>query len=301
MWPALLREDPIVSIIPAQSAAALTPSLRTGITPGPATAPGPPEYLPPGAGAARHDTLAQEGFDATALARVNGFIDQARVMLRSAGASDAELGAMPQIDWIPGMGTAGMNVSGNSMLLGTDSRTGSPYSRSGDVVVHEYAHAVVGRLAPFAAHSPEADAAQESLADTFAAAVDRDDWTMGEDLFPAGAGPERSMTDPASVTPRPSYGVKRLPAHISEFARDANPHANAGIGNRAAAAIGQALGRDRMAQIYVSAVRDQLAGPLSFYTLADATLAAAGADAGAQRAVTDAWRAVGITPGIARA
>lgn len=267
-----------------------------------------PVFLPPGAPLPGHSNALDRplpGYSAEDRKRVETWIDGERQLFKRNGVAQPE-GARPvRVEWAVTLPAASFVPAANVLRLGETPNTHIPYSRSDDVVRHEYAHAVLANgLGLGEPQTLEAVTLHESLADTFAAALD-DDWTMGEDLVVGDARPQRSMSDPASgpipPTADPPYGVDRLPAHMREWSYSThNPHANMGVPSHAAQLIGDRLGRERMAGIYISALRDHLPDrQLTVRGLARATLEAS-ANESERAAVVDAWRAVGLTPSSTR-
>ncbi len=232
-------------------------------------------------------------FDANALARVSGWIEDERAMFVKAGLAEAADLDSVRVDFVPFSPAAQMNAATGTLLLGTIGKRDVPVTRSDDLVRHEYAHYVLERtLLPHIVSSPEAAAMHESLADTFASVLDVD-WTLGEGMLSDGRV-YRSMEDPHQGAVPLSYTVKQLPATMSEIPANFPPHGRAGIPNHAAYLIGTALGRDRLASLYVDALRALDRG-LGFTAFADATVAVAAPTE--RTAVVDAWKAVGITTG----
>lgn len=192
------------------------------------------------------------------------------------------------------------------LIIGNDPDTGTSFARANDVLAHEYSHRLLNNLVGLHGHG-ESGAVNESLADTFAAAIDRDDWTIGEDVTPGGL---RSMDNPERAQDAIPVGRGRhlrQPGHMNDYLElPEHPkfdmggvHINVGIPNKAAAAIGKSVGRDTMAQIYIDAAR-RLPGEHS--TIADtaqATLGAAVSRFGNRseqaQAVRQAWEGVGIS------
>jgi hypothetical protein len=234
------------------------------------------------------------GFDWKARAQVDAWVEESRAMFERAGLARANQGMPPEIVLDPRYQGAHSDPMNGELRFGYHPVSKVPFSASKDVVAHEYAHWAVAQAFRLPVWSVESMSVQEGLADVFASAVDTDDWTMGEDLYPGTGQADRSMSDPSSIKPPAHYGIDEYPDHNSEFASVENPHANMGIGNKAAYLIGDKLGRERMAELYVSALKDFNADDVTYQALADATLAAAGADAKASAAVLDAWKAVGI-------
>ncbi|MCW2955264.1 MAG: putative zinc metalloprotease [Thermoleophilia bacterium] len=157
---------------------------------------------------------------------------------------------------------------GHHITFGRSLASGLPLT--GDIIAHEFAHRAVHALAPGLGYRGAAGALHESLADTFAAAVDGDDWLLGEVSTPPDG--VRSLEDPG----RPGrHG--RQPTTRSEAERGGrDAHRIAGVGNKAAWRVGNALGRDVMARIYVAALDDpRLDEDATFADLAGATRSAA--------------------------
>ena len=174
------------------------------------------------------------------------------------------------------------------IIVGRDPQTGQSYAAAKDVIAHEYSHRIIDRMLNLE-HGGQTGAMNESLADTFASAMDND-WTIGEDITPGGI---RDMMHPER------HGD---PGHASQFVRtrqdQGGVHINNGIPNKAAALIGETLGRKTMAQIYVDAMRNHMTSESGIVDTARATMAAAtdrfGAQSGQLEAVKQAWDAVGV-------
>lgn len=191
------------------------------------------------------------------------------------------------------------------MIIGR-SPSGKSFAFAKDVIAHEYSHRVADfilRIEP----AGESGAVNESLADTYAAAVDTDDWMVAEDVVSGGVRdmlhPERPQ-DAVSIDGGPK---KPLPGHMKDYMTvhadvdQGGVHLNMGIPNKAAALIGEKLGRQTMAQIYLDAMRNHM-GPLStIASTAKATMRATSARFGTNspemKTVVKAWDAVGIVEG----
>jgi len=174
------------------------------------------------------------------------------------------------------------------MIVGNSPATGESFAFDKDVVRHEYSHRIVDSMLDLG-HEGEQGAMHESLADTFAAAMD-DDWTIGEASTPGGM---RDMLNPER------FGD---PGHVREFVRTSKDkggvHSNNGIPNKAAALIGEQLGRPAMAQIYIDAMANHMTSRSGIVDTAKATLLAAadrfGKSSQELGAVQQAWDAVGV-------
>ncbi|MCW2961137.1 MAG: aureolysin [Thermoleophilia bacterium] len=216
-------------------------------------------------------------------------VDRTRDMFRAAGASEDAIETVP-LSYDARYFNASFHPEqpGNDQAfikIGRSPTSGIPLLK--DVVSHEFAHKVVHELAPNLGYDGEGGALHESLADTFAAATDTDDWLVGEDSFPPDG--IRSLADPGREGPGGGQPTKR-----SEIDPNGEVHLNAGIGNKVACHIGEALGRDTMAQLYVTALGDpSLDADAGYVELASALRSAAvqnfGAASEEARVVDEAW------------
>jgi hypothetical protein len=153
---------------------------------------------------------------------------------------------------------------------------GPSFAFSKDTMAHERSHAVVNSYAHLLPLG-ETGAVNESLADTFAMDVDKRNWTIGESVTPGGMrslkNPSREQdsiqvqTQGASDPWGGLFGegdanveTRHMPRSMDEYmktqADNGGVHINMGIPNRAAYLIGSKLGRDEMAKLYLSAIRD---------------------------------------------
>jgi hypothetical protein len=208
-------------------------------------------------------------------------------------------------------GVPDMGVPADSITVGVDPRDNTPFTKAVDVVAHELSHRVIDHmthgklgLSPLS----EDVAVHESLADTFASLVDDDDWVIGDQLVE----PIRDMAHPERLGhPGTVADLKQVLQPGSEFmhpvGRDRRTgevvtapdwHVVAGIPNKAAAIIGETLGRDKMGEIYFKAVRENLRPGKEIEGLAVAVLQSAkdlyGADSHEFQVTKDAWDAVGV-------
>jgi Zn-dependent metalloprotease len=110
-----------------------------------------------------------------------------------------------------------------------------------DVVAHEFTHGVISSTANLT-YQNQSGALNESFADFFGAMVDRDDWTMGEDVYLPNRGVMRDLSHPHN-----SDG--KQPEKMSEYVNMPNTaagdwggvHTNSGIPNRAAWLVAEGL------------------------------------------------------------
>jgi hypothetical protein len=204
-----------------------------------------------------------------------------------------------------------LGVPADAITVGVDPRDHTPFTKAKDVVAHELGHRIIDHMTHGQlGMSPLSEdvAVHESLADTFAALVDDDDWIIGDELVE----PIRDMQDPERLGhPDHVNDLKRILRPGSEFmvpvGRDRRTgevveapdwHVVAGIPNKAAAIIGTELGRDTMGKIYFKAVRENVRPGKEVEGLALAVLKSAkdlyGADSHEFQVTKDAWDAVGV-------
>jgi hypothetical protein len=173
----------------------------------------------------------------------------------------------------------------DEMVFGVTS-DGVPLAVSDDVIAHEFTHRIINSSGGID-YEGQSGAINESLADTMAAAVDEEDWVVGEDAFTGGVRDmsERYTMDDFLVTKDDNGGV----------------HTNSAIPNHAAYLIGEDVGREAMGEIYARTIQDHIAPDMQFTDLARGTFNAAvdlyGRDSAEARAVRQAWDAVLLLEG----
>lgn len=204
------------------------------------------------------ETRYQAEYDAQ-MQNIDETMEATRDALRQAGASDEVLERVPErydrsyfnASYQPPLGPFRNNI-----VVGRHPESGLPFAAD-DVIAHEFTHKVLH------AYSPEllgigaggdARAIHESVADTIAMVVDGEDWLVGEDSVEGGI---RSFSHPEV---RGSYrDGAAVPGPITreQLEQAKEEHLAAGVGNKAAWRIGDALGRDVMARIYVAALEQR--------------------------------------------
>jgi Zn-dependent metalloprotease len=108
--------------------------------------------------------------------------------------------------------------NGRFMTYGDGDKAFKPLAGSLDVAAHEMTHGVVGNTVKLE-YKYESGALDESLADVFAAFVDREDWQIGEEVAVRDTFPSGALRDLAN----PHNGGTNLddngwqPAHLNEF------------------------------------------------------------------------------------
>jgi Zn-dependent metalloprotease len=198
------------------------------------------------------------------------------------------------------------------MIYGDGGRLFRPLPYGLDVVGHEFTHGVIESTAGLV-YQGQSGALNESYADIFGALIDAGNWTLGEQVVKSPPYPApylRSLEDPnlrGNYDPRnPLRGVGQ-PSHMREFANlplsrradNGGVHINSGIPNRAAFLVAQALGPQKMEQIYYRALTQYLTPDARFLDAGRATVRAAADLYGATEAeaVRAAFAEVGLDVG----
>ena len=188
--------------------------------------------------------------------------------------------------------------NGQQMVYGDgDGNVFSPIGSSLDVVAHELTHALTQYTADLV-YSYQSGALDESYSDVFGTMVDRDDWSMGEDIYtPNTAGDAlRSLSNPAL------YGQ---PDHMNNYVNTSSDnggvHTNSGIPNRAAYNVATVIGKDKMERIWYRTLTVYLNSGSQFSDARDASVQAAtdlyGSGSPEVTAVQNGFAAVGIGAG----
>ncbi|QTA92761.1 M4 family metallopeptidase [Desulfonema magnum] len=201
--------------------------------------------------------------------------------------------------------------NGKFVCLGDgDRRKFSSLATGLDVIAHEIQHGVTQFTANLI-YENQSGALNEAYSDIFACMIDRDDWTVGEDVTLQSPYYLRSLVNPA-------LGVSSLPTKMSEYRNLPNTedgdnggvHINMGIPARAAylvaeglsaEGLGSSIGRDKTEQIFYRALTTYLQASSQFLDARYATIQAAedlhGAGSPEVGAVQAAWDAVEVYDG----
>lgn len=186
-----------------------------------------------------------------------------------------------------------------------DGTTFSNLAASLDITAHEIQHGVTQFTAGLI-YENQSGALNEAYSDIFACMVDRDDWTVGEDITIPSPGFLRDLANPAR-------GLTPLPTKMSEYRNmpvdedHGGVHINMSIPSRAGYLIaegltteglGTAIGRDKTEQIFFRALTTYLSASSNFADGRSATLQAAedlyGSGSAEVTAVAAGWDAVEI-------
>lgn len=181
----------------------------------------------------------------------------------------------------------------------------APLAKSLDVAGHEMTHGVIQNTANLV-YQYQSGALNESFADVFGVLIDRDDWTLGEDIvntsvFPSGA--LRSMSNPNNGA---SFGSNAWqPKHMSEYVNtnkdNGGVHINSGIPNKAFYNYATQIGKDKAERVYYRALSNYLTQSSQFIDCRLAVVKAAqdiyGTNASEVSAARTAFNQVGIYNG----
>ncbi|NTU77893.1 MAG: peptidase M4 family protein [Chloroflexales bacterium] len=197
------------------------------------------------------------------------------------------------------------------MIYGDGGQIFKPLPYALDVIGHEFTHGVIESSANLL-YEVQPGALNESYADVFGAMIDRENWTLGEDVIKSPPFPVpylRSLEDPNANgfydASDPLAGIGQ-PATMDQYANLPNSrradnggvHINSGIPNHAHYLMAQAIGREKTEQVAYRALTQYLSPSSDFVDAANASVRAAqdlfgqGPDA---EAVQQAFAQVGIT------
>ncbi len=194
--------------------------------------------------------------------------------------------------------------NGQFMAYGNGDRGFKPLAGALDAAGHEMTHGVIQSTANLQ-YKNQSGAINESMADVFGVLIDRDDWTVGEDIvrpavFPSGA--LRSLANP-NQNGKGTRGYQ--PATMAQYdnttSDNGGVHINSGIANSAFYKFATIVGKDKAEKVYYRALTTYLVRTSQFLDLRVAVIKAAGDLFGATGAeVAAAQRAfdeVGIVEG----
>lgn len=196
--------------------------------------------------------------------------------------------------------------NGAAMFYGNGLQAFKPLAGALDVAGHEMAHGVIQATANLE-YQGESGALNESFADIFGVMIDRNDWTLGEDVvqtqyFPSGA--LRSMSDPHNGgTNLNDNGFQ--PKHTNEqytgSQDNGGVHINSGIPNHAFYLFATATTKDKAEDVYYRALEKYHTRSSQFLDSRLAVVQAAtdlfGANSTEVNAVKSAFDQVGILNG----
>lgn len=149
--------------------------------------------------------------------------------------------------------------NGAAMFYGNGFQAFKPLAGALDVAGHEMAHGVIQATANLE-YEGESGALNESFADIFGVMIDRDDWTLGEDVvqtqyFPSGA--LRSMSDPhngGSSLNDNGFQPKNTNEQYTGSDDNGGVHINSGIPNYAFYLFATATTKAKAEKVYYRAL-----------------------------------------------
>ncbi len=204
--------------------------------------------------------------------------------------------------------------NGTQLVFGDgDGKIFDRFTKPIDVLGHELTHALTERTAGLT-YQGQSGALNESLSDVFGACTKQRelrqdaagaDWLVGEGIFLPGVRGTalRSMKAPGTAYDDPDLGkdpqVGSMDDYVQTTEDNGGVHLNSGIPNRAFYLAATAIGgssAEGAGRIWYAALTSGISADTDFAGFAQATVAAAGEHADP---VTEAWTAVGVTPGAA--
>lgn len=145
------------------------------------------------------------------------------------------------------------------------------FTRALDVSAHEFTHAVISGTVNLV-YMSQPGALNESFADVMAMMVDRDDWTLGEDVVGPGFGAAfaRSFIDPTD-----GGQPKHMDFYYKGLDDNGGVHTNSGIPNYAAYLLATATSREVVEKVwYRTLYKSHIGSQASFVDMAQGTVAA---------------------------
>ncbi|MCW2846464.1 MAG: peptidase thermolysin [Marmoricola sp.] len=198
---------------------------------------------------------------------------------------------------------------GTQLVFGDgDGKVFDRFTKPIDVLGHELSHAVTQFTADLT-YQGQSGALNESLSDVFGACIKQRylgqdaasaDWLVGEGIFLPGINGValRSMVDPGTAYDDPAIGKDPQVGSMADYVETSDDnggvHLNSGIPNRAFVLAARAIGGlswEGAGRVWYAALTSGLSADSDFATFAEATVAAAGAQAAA---VSAAWTEVGV-------
>jgi Zn-dependent metalloprotease len=198
---------------------------------------------------------------------------------------------------------------GTQLVFGDgDGQVFDRFTKPIDVLGHELSHAVTQFTADLTSEG-QSGALNESMSDVFGACIKQRhlgqdaasaDWLVGEGIFLPGINGKalRSMSDPGTAYDDPQIGkdpqVGSMADYVDTTDDNGGVHLNSGIPNRAFVLAARAIGGDSWSgagKIWYAALTSGIPADTDFAAFAEATVAAAGDQAGAVRS---AWDTVGV-------
>lgn len=237
----------------------------------------------------------------------------------------------------PRFPNAGYLLEKDAFLIGNDGESGKAFTGVKDVMAHEYAHRIVSKIVkvdtmgePGAVNESLADTFA-AIYDKKDWTIGEDSGRVVRDMlhperlgqpakmselktnffnqkmYDQAAQEDPQMAEVYRVLTKNGFSEQtfnrlqqrdpEIAAMYAQFNDQGGVHLNANIPNKAAALMGEAIGRDKLAKVYLGALRDGYDMKTGIEGLAQATIASAevqfGASSPETSAAKDAWLAVG--------
>lgn len=152
--------------------------------------------------------------------------------------------------------------NGQLMAYGNGDQAFKPLAGGLDVAGHEMTHGVIQSTANLA-YQDQSGALNESMADVFGTMIDRNNWTIGEQVCLPGVFPSNALRDLSNPHNGASQGGNGWqPATMSEFVNTTSDHGgvhtNSGIPNHAFYYFATAVTKQKAEQVYYRALKNYL-------------------------------------------
>lgn len=152
--------------------------------------------------------------------------------------------------------------NGQLMAYGNGDQAFKPLAGGLDVAGHEMTHGVIQSTANLA-YQDQSGALNESMADVFGTMIDRNNWTIGEQVCKPGIFPSNALRDLSNPHNGASQGGNGWqPATMSEYVNTTSDHGgvhtNSGIPNHAFYYFATAVTKAKAEQVYYRALKNYL-------------------------------------------
>lgn len=207
------------------------------------------------------------------------------------------------VDEDDGTGLDNAYWTGEFMAYGNGKTLMKPLAGALDVAGHEMTHGVIENSANLV-YRGQSGAINESMADVFGVLIDRDDWTLGEEVIKSNRftqGALRSMSNP-NQGGKNDFGYQ--PATMAQYEDlpededNGGVHVNSGIPNYAFYLFATAVNKEKAEKVYYRALTTYLTRTSKFLDLRLAVVKAAtdlyGASSAEVAAAKTAFDRVGI-------
>lgn len=207
------------------------------------------------------------------------------------------------VDEDDGTGLDNAYWTGEFMAYGNGKTLLKPLAGALDVAGHEMTHGVIENSANLV-YKGQSGAINESMADVFGVLIDRDDWTLGEEVIKSNRftqGALRSMSNP-NQGGKNDYGYQ--PATMAQYEDlpededNGGVHVNSGIPNYAFYLFATAVNKEKAEKVYYRALTTYLTRTSKFLDLRLAVVRAAtdlyGASSAEVSAARTAFDRVGV-------